>query len=184
MKVYKINLAVDDFKSLLAADDAVHGRRLLALEGKAKADNWGESLEAVFDNAEAPTPDIFSCGAGNMLLWGRSLQILEPIVAPIAELLPVVWEGGNGRLVNVVGLSDCLDLEHTTWHRDEDSGKKLFIEKHAFIPQRLPRVVPFRFQAQRFATFCADYEDGSDGFRTVVDSHGLTGVKFETVWQA
>ena len=182
MKVYKIGFKVDDFRSLLAKDPRIHAVRLLALDGLPKGHQWPRPLEAVLDNAEAPDPDIYSCEAGNMLITGKSLNALKPVLEPVAELLPVHWAGGDGYLVNVLGFSPCLDTARTKWHIAKSSGKKLFIRDYVFLPDMLPELVPFRIEAQRFATFCADRENGSPSFPALLDAHHLTGVCFEQVW--
>ena len=184
MRVYKINFEVDEYRSLLAKDARVHERRLLALDGTSKVSEWAESLEAILDNVEAPEPDIYSCGAGNMLIFGRSLELLKPVLQPVAELLPVSWDGGHGFLVNILGFADCLDLDRTDWLVSRTSGKKLFIRKHVFIGERLPRFRPFKVEAQRFAMFCADHDDGSETFHSLLGAQGLCGVKFDLVWES
>ena len=182
MRVFKINLAVDDFRSLLARDARVHERRLFALDGSPKLDAWTEPQEAVYDNEEAPLPDILSCEAGNMLLFGKSSSLLRPHLAPIAEFLPVVWAGQAGEVVNITRFADCLDPDRTEWCCDEDSGKRLFVERHQFVPERVPLDLPFKIKEQAFANFCAE-GDNESGFRWLVESHGISGLRFDQVWE-
>jgi len=184
MKVYRIRFEVDDFRSLRAKDASVHEIRLMAFNGSSKVDQWPETLEAVIDNKRAPVPDIYSCDAGNMLLWGRSLELLRPRVAPIAELLPAFWESGEGFVVNVTSLTGCLDMGRTVWKLAKSTGKRLWITQYAFIKEKVPSSTMFKVKGDNFSLLCADHEDGSENLLTLVDEHDLDGISFEQIWES
>ncbi|MDM4771831.1 hypothetical protein [Solimonas sp. SE-A11] len=183
MKIYKIELEVDRFKSLLPQDDSVNDRRLLALDGSSKKAEWTTPIAAEFDNDKALVPQIFSFGAGNLLIWSESRKLLGPRLEAYCELLPVFWGGGDGALVNVLGLSPCLDEKESTWLVHQGSGKRLFIEQYSFIKEAVPRRLLFKIEAQPFGIFCADHEDGSENLLGLVREHRLFGLAFKQVWQ-
>lgn len=183
MRVYKPKLQVDKFRSLLAKDENVHKIEvsLMSMDGTSKLEQWPESLEAVFDGKRRPMPDIVSCEAGNMLLWGRSLEILRDHLPTNCELLPVHWDGGHGLLVNVLGQTDCLDEEKTEWVY-HPSGTRMWIEKPAFIAEQVPDAILFKIEQECIPTFTPEHEAGKTSLKSLVQQHGLTGLRFDCVW--
>ena len=183
MKVYKLELDVDSYKSLLAKDSKVYAAHLLSLDGFPKFNKWLSPLEAVIDNAGEATPDIYSCGVGNILITKKSLNILEKTLTNV-ELLPVFWAEGTGFLVNVIGYSDCLDKKQTTWYIDKESGKKLFITNYQFHKEKISEDLLFKIEEDCFEIFCADKEDGTISFKTIIEENTIKGIDFELIWDS
>ena len=168
--------------SLLPADEAVAGSRLLALDGTSKAALWTKPMEAACDNAEASEPEIISCGAGNMLLHGRSLALLRPILGPHCEFLPVTWQGKIGYLVNVLGCAACLDQNRSRWAIGQVSGKKLRVEKYVFLRGSVPSQPVFKIEESCFDLFCASICGAKQDLKSLVTLHSITGLEFDEVW--
>lgn len=182
MKVYKLELEVDDYQSLLPKDDSVFDTGLLSLDGSSKKGQWVSPLEVELDNNEALVPDIYSLGAGNFLISAAFINILKHKLVN-TEFLPVFWSEGERCLINVVGYSDCLDADSTEWCLDDDSGRRLFIEEHQFNKSKLPESFLFKIEEECFELFCVDKEDGSENFKFLIEKHDLKGVGFEVVWE-
>ena len=181
MKVSRVEFEVNDYQSLLASDDRVHINRLLAFDGTSKANDWGQSLAAELDNTNASTPDIFNLGVGNMLLHGRSLELLKSYLDSSYECLPVHW-GANtsGFCVNPLQLHNCIDASNSKWCTDDESGKRLFIEQYVFLKTEIPNCLLFKDNLDCFELFSTDNE-GS--LLSLVNKHKLSGISFELVWQ-
>ena len=181
MKVFRVEFEVDDYQSLLASDDRVHERRLLAFDGATKENVWGQSLVAELDNVKYSAPDIFDLGAGNMMLYGRSLEVLGPYLDSSYERLLVHWEGNNsGYCINPLKLHDCIDSNSSEWCTDGESGKKLFIERFVFCKANIPNALIFKNNLACFELFTTD-EEGS--LKNIVNRNKLTGLSFELLWE-
>jgi len=181
MKVFRVEFEVNDYQSLLASDDSVHENQLLAFDGAPKENFWGQSLAAELDNLNGNTPDIFDLGAGNMLLHGRSLELIGPYLNSNYERLPVHWGVNNsGYCINPLQLHNCIDSSNCEWCIDDESGKKLFIERFVFHKTKIPNALVFKDNLECFELFTTDAE-GS--FRSIVNKHKLTGISFELLWE-
>lgn len=177
MTIYKIVPNVDDYQSLLAADEALAGSGLLAFNGRSKKGDWPNPLLAMLDNVEAPEPDVLDLGAGNLVFHGRSQELMRAKLHDYCELLPVKWAGHEGEVVNVVSLSDCLDSERTKWVIGRESGKRIRVEKFEFIRAKIPNRLIFKIPERPFELFCTDQ------FKNLLESHKIIGVDLEPVWQ-
>ncbi len=175
MTVYQVTSDVDAFRSLLPSSDAVASSRLLALDGTPRLNTWPGVLEVIVDNDAAPEPDIFDLGV-NLLLHGKSWPLLRPLLQSFCEFLPAKWDGKIGHLVNVVGFCACLDPERTTWIYGKESGKRIRIERYAFILSKIPSTLIFKIEERRFEIFC------TDALVRFVEEHRLTGLDFAAVY--
>ena len=176
MTIYRIEPDVDNFRSLLPVDAKLTEHGLLALDGTTKISAWNTPIEAVVDNADAPEPDIYDFGAGNLLLHDISWQLLKPHLEPDCEFLPVTWYGRIGYVVNVVGHSACIDPKQTKWVIGRESGKRIRIEKYAFLDDQVPSNLLFKIGERPFELFCIAR------FRNLIESNGVTGLAFVPVW--
>ncbi len=154
----------------------------LLLDGSEKRSMWKRPLQAVVDGKRLPEPDIIGLGNGDLVLHKRSLDLLGPEIEKYAELLPVSWKGGKGFLINILGLSDCMDKKATIWLRDEETGERLIVERVAFRKRRVPKGRMFRVRGEPYAVFCTDVSLDGDGFFTAVKRHRLSGIQFTEEW--
>ena len=181
MNIYRVEFEVDTFQSLLAADDSVHERKLLALAGEPKKDSWGGSLAAEIDNSAAAVPDIFSLGSGNMLVYGKSLEILNQHLDCEYELLPVHWGNSMGYCINLLAQQDCIDEDNSIWCTDDESGKNLFLDEYAFKKENIPEEIMFKDSLDPYEIFTTD-KKGS--LKDIVETHQLKGISFELLWSS
>ncbi len=89
MIVYRIETDVDHFQSLRIEDEMIASPDLMAFDGSTRLDIWPRNLQVVIDNLYAPRPDVFDLGAGNLVVHGRSMAILEPVLKEHCEFLPI-----------------------------------------------------------------------------------------------
>ncbi len=181
MKIFKVVFDVNNYKSLLASDAGVHEKRLLALDGQSKLQIWGESLAAEVDNRKGATPDIYDLGAGNMVLYSQSLELISKHLKSEFELLPVHWDEESGFCVNPLTLCNCINGNDSIWCVDEESGKRLFIEEHAFDIEKVPDIILFKDELECFELFTTD---AAHSLKSLVEKHNLKGLSFELFYEA
>lgn len=185
MKVFKIVTEPDRYRSLLVKNDRWHDgdkRFRLLMDGSEKRSLWKRPLQTVVDGKRLPEPDIIGFNSGDLVLHKRSLDLLGPEIEKYAELLPLSWEGGKGFLINVLGLSDCMDEKATTWLCDEETGERLIVERVAFRKARVPQGRMFRVSKNPFGMFCTDVCRGDDGLFAAVKKYRLSGIQFKEEW--
>lgn len=176
MTIYRIEPDVDNYCSLLLADPTLSASGIMAFDGTSKADNWPKPMAAVMDHADAPMPDILDISAGNLVLFGRASALIREEVIGSCELLPVLWHDAGGDVVNVLGLSDCLDAESSKWVLGAQSGKRIRIERHEFFEDKVPLQLMFKFPERRYETFC------TGRFADLLERHKLKGINLVPVW--
>jgi hypothetical protein len=183
MRIYNIVFEVDDYNSLLVKDKNLLKTKLLSMGGLSRKKEWPTSLETVIDNITEPAPNIYCCEATNMLLTNSSLEQLKDALPDNVELLPVNWLGNSGYITNVVGYADCLDTDKTEWLVDDSTGKKLFVDKFAFIKEKVPKNTIFKIKDECFDIFCSESDSSKQGFKNIVEKLNLTGISFELIWE-
>ncbi len=176
MTIFRIEPDVDNYCSLRLADAVLAESKLMAFDGTSREAQWHQPMAAVVDNAEAPVPEILDIGAGNLVLFGRSSKLLRDELAFYCELLPVLWAENEGEVVNVLGLSDCLDPDSSKWVIGAQSGKRIRIEQYEFVEQKVPERLVFKIPERRFETFC------TDEFADLLKAYDLRGINLVPVW--
>jgi len=181
MNVYQVKLNTDDFQSMITVDPEIISKRVFALDGTSKKSSWPDDLKLQIDNADKPAPDVFSCGVGNIFLYRQSLECLAKIVSRNCELLSATCGGLTGFVVNVVGFTDCLDAEMSTFATVPETGKRLFLKKFVFSNSRVPCDRFFKIKESPFKVFVAELGGTECILSQIVDA-GLTGFALDRVW--
>lgn len=183
MRIFKIGLKVNDYKSLLPKDNSILRSGLLSLNGTSKTHEWPAQLEADFDNEGGLTPDFFSFGAGNVVFSLKAYECLREYFYGV-EFLPVSFGGETGYLMNITTFSDCLDENSSEWFFDQGSGKSLFLKKFSFDESKVPSLPVFKIRQAKMGLFCFDNNGGKPGMIELVESYDLAGLKFDLVWSS
>jgi len=184
MKVYKVEFEVDDFSSLLAKDEKIHEKRLFALNGISKKEHWPSILMTVIDNENAPVPEIYCCEAAAMVLYDKSLELLEKVLPQNIEYLPVKLKSGIGYVINIIGFDDCFDDIKSEWLTDDETDEKLFVDKFSFLEDKVPDNTIFKIYEDRFEIFCSEGDSVRNSFKYIVEKNELSGISFELVWDS
>jgi hypothetical protein len=77
---------------------------------------------------------------------------------------------------------DCLDEEKTKWKIGEKSGKRFGIDEYQFAPERFTQSSLFVLPNASALLTLTGLSDPQMEFKTIVESEGLTGLKFEEIW--
>lgn len=182
MRIYKIVFEVDKYISLLPKDQSIYDMDFWPLDGTSIINKWPNIVEAEIDNEDGEIPDIYDFGVGNMLFSEPTMKNVASILGSNIEYLPVKWENKNGYIANVVGYVDCLDNEKTDWYVDDESEKRLYIEKYAFIPEKIDKMMLFKIQENCFEIYTVDDIQGNS-FISIIKKNNFEGLSFELVWE-
>ena len=106
----------------------------------------------------------------------RSVEILADLLEGNGELLPIRCDGEDYFLFNVTRVVDALDQQNSDLDLFDD-GDILEIDRHVFIPEKLPSLSIFKIPQMVLADVFV-----TDPFVDRVESAGLKGFDFELVW--
>ena len=95
------------------------------------------------------------------------------------ELLPFPTPYGEFMLGNVINVVNCLDREKTVFRPNAK-----VIEYYVFRPQAV-RGALFKVPDDPSSIFVPEYTgDPATEFKAAVQYHGLTGIKFDLLWES
>jgi hypothetical protein len=96
------------------------------------------------------------------------------------ELLPLDYDGLRFWVINVLEVSDCLDLPNCVYPADRPWA----IEEYAFLPDRFGQSL-FKLPQHRMAApyVVEDAERPESSFKTAVERNRLRGIGFKQVWE-
>lgn len=189
MKIHQIKVRSDGRQHLCVTREA--DAALLTFNGQPKV-LWDAVKFYIFNPLDRP-PDFWHIGTSSAFAFdptsGALGQLpLDALLDDAGERLPIEVEDGTPLVVlNVLTVANALDVERTTWapydqgrHRFVDGGKGAF----QFVPNRVPETSIFKIPQNNAAgIFCCERDGDPDReFRAAVAQAGLTGLRFECVW--
>jgi len=150
-----------------------------AVRGYALGPRWRplpvEHCDASVPKNRGEPVDFLSALSGKTAVSERALQAITPLVGAAIEPLPLDCEDEPDRhyfLLNFLDLVDCLDEEQSVVERGSE-GYISVIWKYAFKPGTADGHHLFRLKQDPLGDTLA-----SDEFKTLVEDHGLVGLKF------
>lgn len=182
LKVFKILSDFDHCHSLQYDED--ESRRSIEFTGIPLEPHWRMPL--VY--SRYPTRqigDFWDCAfwPGIFAVTHDTAEMLSKFLRVSCELLPLAVEDMDEELLvcHTTRVMDCLDLENS----EIDEGTN-WIDKHAYHCDRLGPSLFKTPQDRRTETLCWEDSnaDPEESFRGVVETRGLTGLRFKEVWSS
>ena len=116
--------------------------------------------------------DFPGLGGLGLAFSERALRALEPLVGDTIEALPLVYEGpGQFYVINILDVTDCLDLERSELNQHSD-GYISTVKKYAFKPGSIHGKHIFKCAECDLDTLV------SAEFKALVEEQGLVGARF------
>ena len=149
---------------------------------------WKEPslIKVGFANEEFIAADclIMNTGADGVVLSNYAFEVLTPLLATAAQLLPVRVMGHPYWWLNCIALTDCLDLQSIDVDWCEVSGNwgsSKWISGTRRLEFQLTQLekAPTLFRVPEFPQGMLF---AKEEFRSVVKKNGLTGFVFQPVW--
>lgn len=192
IKVYEIDdLAVPPFGGFesyaRAASDENKAKMLRRLgNGKPFPSKWNP-IELYIDTPNRPHADFFGFTFGILLCNERSREIASEPLEMSGELLPVSIEGLSERfwIFNPTNCLNVIDAEKSGWRFVGRSKEFRELYRPHFIAERFGLATLFKIPEDGYTRlYCfersGDPEDGE--FKAIVETNGLTGLRFKEVW--
>lgn len=122
---------------------------------------------------------------GGILVDSHSCEILQPALAGLCELLPMLPYGRKTFYVmNVLECVDCLDETATHWRVSKHSGIRYGIDKYVFSKDRLSAANIFTIPQSPEIMVATGLGSSTPTFKSIVDRNKLTGLKFRELWSS
>ncbi len=185
LSVYSIEALVNDFPSLLPADDSIYDARDHPLlgDGRSQVEGW-HPLKTMADGPEADFPDVVGLGAGGLVFKDKARSACEALLGNAVEWLPIIFpDGETGHYLNVTAISNCMDSEQSRWETDPDSGKRLWLIEPHFVSNEIPDSAFFKSHESFTHTFLQSGEGGHK-LLELIRAGALSGLQVNLVWQS
>lgn len=151
-----------------------------SFDGRLKARGWIPQRIKRADSSTKPLLDapIFLY-SGIILLSGEAISVLAAYLRDSCELLPVICDEGDFSIVNVTAVLDCIDYERAVFEKSGTSGRVLWFDRYAFLPDKIGNHDIFKIsEFPRSRIFVTDQ------FKKVVEENGITGLGFRLAWES
>lgn len=186
MTVYKVIEDVNNFRCLLPEDESAWASAMLTFDCLPKGNAW-KAPKMRCPNPKLKPGHFWSLmGIGAFILTAHATDKLRTQLEIAGELLELPYKDDMFYAINVLQCADCLDQEATVFRRTAD-GKILtsWIDKYVFNSKWIPESSIFKIpETSRGSIYvCEGRIDPEDEFKWIVEHEGLTGLKFQEVWQ-
>lgn len=122
-------------------------------------------------------PSDFPCLLGPPVFSSRAVTILRDLLESGGEFLPLRSKDGELYAYNITNVIDALDLTASDVKFMSDGIRVVSIQRYGFQRDKLVGAAIFRIpQVLRSRVFV------TDEFVQRVESHSLTGFRFEPLW--
>lgn len=183
MKVFRIDCDVDNFQIFMKADATLAGDERYDLTNlPSRIADW-DPPEVYLDPPLAKRGDFFELlGCFAFAMSPRAYTVLNDILAPAGELLPLFHEGTEYKVFHILKRFECVDRKRCPdWFRQCQSSEP----KLVFKSELLPQVSLFKFKEDPVSYYVIERTgDPKTEFKAAVEHHGLTGLEFVQVWRS
>jgi hypothetical protein len=184
VRVFRVQGDVNTYEHLLADVEMTPGlAAMLRFDGTPKGGTW-RPPPAYSYKPTLEAPDIWTFH-GHLVFPPALADRLGPLLYRSGELLPFPFNGETWLLLNVGPPINCLDEDASEWAMGtHDPTKRLSLRKMAFHRRRLPDTL-FVVPEARVTVLCVEGLAGrEDEFKATVEDLGLTGLRFELLWDS
>jgi hypothetical protein len=153
-------------------------------DGRPKQSTWNVDDAVVEEDAlERPRGDFPYLTGQVLVIAARAVAAVGSLAAESGELLPLRGrDGAEYALFNAVPRYECVDETQSQW-KTGPSGRRLWIQRYAFVKERLPPVSLFKAQASTSHLLATEgLLDDRHEFKSQVEQGGLRGLEFREVW--
>jgi len=185
MKVYSIELDINEFQIILPDSNSDEVMDMLEFDGHPKKENW-KPIKFYIDNPLKKKGDFFSFINPSALACNqKAVDELWRFWNLSSELLPIYLEDNTQLfIVNVTDCVNALDHENIEYDYYSDGTRSNRILKYAFHPRRFHESTILKIPEQA-DTLILTYEGiraPEDEFISCYKKSDLQGLKFELLF--
>lgn len=149
-----------------------------SFNGQSKIDTWTPlALKAMYRNR--PYGDIADFSPGIPVVNPKVIEATKDLISNQVEVLSTLCSDCELYILNVTNIIDAVDYSKAQVKYFSDGKKVLRFIKLAFIEEKLRSNHIFKLVEKKLSPVYV-----SDEFRQRIIDNGLTGFKFELVWDS
>jgi hypothetical protein len=153
---------------------------VLKFDCKAKYNTWPIIKQAKVENDEMIKGDFYYLVNDCLVLRANAKKILNSILKPVSEFLPLKLKNEDLDVVNITLCQDCLELSKCDFN-------SIVIDERifSFVSNKLPNESLFKVPEYKAAIFCHQgLLPPEKDFKYLVESNNLKGLIFKEVWSS
>lgn len=155
-------------------------RKADTFDGRPHAAEWTPERIVRLERGRKPLPDAPTfLYSGILILSEKACTVMAPMLEDSCELLPLVCDEGEFAIVNVTAVLDCIDYGQAAFEVYEDSGQLARFTEYVFLPEKIAGHDIFKIKE-----FPLSWAFVTDRFKDAFETAGLTGLRFELVWDS
>lgn len=177
MKIWKLNFELDLYDNFVPEKEftveVIH-----SFDGREKLKNW---IPIKVKRMEPEKNLILSDAPGFLfpVFSEKALGCLYPLIKNYVEVLPLEFEENNYFGINIINVLDAIDYKKSDYKTFRDGKRIMVFKKYAFLPYVVRNMPIFKITDEK-----TRYAFVSSKFKKIVQDNGLTGFKFELVWDS
>lgn len=189
MKIYEINADFDHYDSCHIDYDACAREHefgecdlLIDFDGSSQAKGWWPRI--IVRNFDNPLGTYINKISGDVIIMEQQgIQKLAGLLGPV-EILPLECDFGDYWAINVMTVLECIDYTASRFKllsTELRNGRPrvMRFEKYEFIPEKIEGHHVFKIIDKPKSMIFVD-----DVFVEAVENFGITGFKFDLVWES
>lgn len=177
MKIYKLWCDVDNYEGLIE-EPFMSVDEWQSFDGRPKADGW-KPIKVNRAHPKKMKLSDFPYAFTNVFSL-KAVNGLKTLIEDDVEILPLEFEEIQYFVINVTTVLDVIDYDRSEFETFDNSDRILAFDKYAF------RLCDDLHQHNIFKLIDepASYTFVNERFKDEVERNGLTGFKFELVWDS
>ncbi len=179
MKIWKLNFELDLYDNLMPVNK-ISIDELQTFDGRSKKDNW----RAIKVKRMEPEKSLELSNAPGFY-WHipvfdkRAVDVLNKYLINTSEILLLKNEERDFYAINIIKILDCIDYENSEYKMFKDGKKIMRFKKYVFKQNAINDIHFFKIKDEPIGRPFV-----TDSFRNSVLDAGLTGFKFQLVWDS
>lgn len=179
MKIWKLSFELDKYDNL-KPKPWWNGEQIKSFDGRGQYGNWSvteiERLEPEKGLPLSNAPGFFS---HIPVFDEKAVIVLKRFIDGNAEILPLKSDEGAFYAINVTNVLDGINYDKSQYKTYPNSNKIMRFIQYSFIKDKVLNQDLFKFIQELLKNVFV-----SDDFRNTVMRNGLTGFKFDLLWES
>lgn len=181
IRVYKYFTLSDEYEMLRTTEETLPwlGQMRLVSNGTRLAQQWTPMrVEATLSDEPVLQGDFPAIGWAAPVFSKRAWNVLRPLIDQVVEALPLIHPLGQPYyVINVLDITDCLDLDRCQTNKSLDNPRFSRIYSYAFNEDMIKGKHIFKSVAMKgLDTYV------SSTFTRLVEDNGLCGLRFPQIY--
>lgn len=176
MKIWEVNTDKNNIQISLSEKEF---RKLdpILWEGKRLNDIWDDSIKFYIESESDIASNFPYCSPMYFIADEKAENLLKQLVDEHIEILPMNCKGKHYKVINIVNVVDCLDVERSRYQVCKgDPSQILKYEKLEFLSEKIEEYSIFMIpQYLGCAFFC------TDKFKYAMEEAGIKGLCFNLI---